>query len=364
MFDSFGLDISDGSMKYAYIKRGVFGERLVAFGESKIPSGLIVNGEIKDRAATASVIRKELFASKSLPRFVVASLPDSKTFIKLLTVNVAENDSIKEAVGRELSNHIPIPIDQLTYDFTLVDRPERAKLRRKKPSSNGLIEKPAHVRVLVGACDTRSVKEYGAMIHEAGYLPVAFEIEVQATARAILSQSDVSGDVNKATVVIDWGETQATIMFFAGGTLVFSASSEISGREVTRKIAEKLSLSVEQAEQAKLICGLDPKKCKGVVKQYLEEYISKLGAEVRHGLEYYTTHIAPQGSIVSLFLVGGGSNLKHVDLEIQRELNLDITPQYGNVFKNTPTIRNARDLPPSKRVSFATAIGLAMRSGA
>lgn len=361
MFDSFGLDISDGSLKYAYMKRGLFGDRIAAFGEARIPSGLIVNGEIKDRPALSRIIHDALATAKILPRFVVVSLPDSKTFIKLLTVTATEHESIKAAIERELSNHIPIPIDQLVYDYSFVDSAEHTKSKRKE-SSSGSLERNIQTRVLVAACDSHSVKEYGTMIREAGYHPVAFEIEVQATARAILSKSDVSNDINKATVVIDWGETQATIMFFAGGTLVFSASSNISGREVTRKIAEKLSLDIEKAEQAKLICGLDPKKCKGVVKQYLEEYIGKLGAEVRHGLEYYTTHIAPQGSVGSVFLVGGGSNLKNFDLAIEHELGINIAPQYGDVFRNVPAIRNAPDLPPSKRVSFATAVGLAMRA--
>jgi len=364
MFDFFGLDISDGSLKYAYIQRGVFGDRIAAFGESKIPQGLIVNGEIKNRSAVAAVVRKALSGANYLPKFVVASLPDSKTFMKLLNVNTSEHESIKESIEHELSNHIPIPIDQLVYDYSIVDNPSRKKRNHRVSPQNASTARETMIRVLVGACDSLSVNEYGAMIREAGYHPVAFEVEAQATARAILSNADVSRDIAKATVVIDWGETQATIMFFAGGTLVFSASSAISGREVTRKIAEKLSLDIEQAEQAKRICGLDPKKCKGIVKQYLTEYIAKLIAEVQRGLAYYTTHIAPRGNIVAVFLVGGGSNLKHLDREIERGLNLGVTPTYGDVFKNLPTIRNAHVLPPSKRVSFATAIGLAMRATA
>lgn len=362
MFDSFGLDISDSSMKYMHIKRGMFGVVIQSFGEIHIPDGVIVNGEITDKKQFASVLNDFIKTKHQLPRFAVVNLPESKTFMKLLNVEITDDNPLGSAVTKELANHVPIPTDQLVIDWSPIDKALGSKKASKKNKSADTNTASAHQRVLVAACESHVVHDYSEALREAGITPIAFEPEAQATARCVLSQSDVSRELHEATVVIDWGESQASIIFFSAGTLVFSASSEISGREVTKKIAEKLSMDIPQAEQAKRICGLNPKKCKGVVRQYLQEYIGLLANEVKKGYEFYTSHLATDAVIRSIVLVGGGSNLKDLDIELESILSVGVRPTFGNIYRNLPDIKNPNILSTDVRVSYATALGLAMRS--
>ena len=84
---AFGLDISDESFKFIQLKIRGGSAKLAAFGFGDFPKGLITDGEIKNERAAADILMAALrkpAQGKLTTRFVVCSLPEEHSFIRVL----------------------------------------------------------------------------------------------------------------------------------------------------------------------------------------------------------------------------------------------------------------------------------------
>jgi len=115
---TFGLDISDQSIKIAQIQKIRDNLQLTSFNKTSLPQGILVNGEIQNQEQLIKYIKNTINQSKTKieNNYVVACLPEVKTFIKLIKIkledkNLSDKYSIKELIKKCLPKHIPMPIE-------------------------------------------------------------------------------------------------------------------------------------------------------------------------------------------------------------------------------------------------------------
>jgi len=72
-------------------------------------------------------------------------LPETKTFIKLIEVSKTPNP-ISETIEHEIEKHIPVPINEIFYDWQIID--ERANKQR----------------ILIGVAPQNIVNQYISLI--------------------------------------------------------------------------------------------------------------------------------------------------------------------------------------------------------
>ena len=99
MAPSFGLDISDQSLKFLELIPAKNGVRVGRYGERKIPVGIIESGKIKDPKKLRDLllsIRKEVGI-----RFVRVSLPEEQVYLYKLNLEKSGLENVRE--GIELS---------------------------------------------------------------------------------------------------------------------------------------------------------------------------------------------------------------------------------------------------------------------
>ena len=189
LLNTFGLDIGDRSFKLVQLvklRRGAKQYRLVAWHEIAVPEGVLVRGEIADIEAAAEHIRKLVGSAKGKlsGKAVVASLPEPRTFIKIINVTGGTDEaSLKKAVLAEIEQNIPLPTDDIYFDWQVVDEPAPAEAA---PKAETEAAKAPPSRVLVGAAPKSLVDSYTAMLEQAGLAPIAFEIEAMALPRALV----------------------------------------------------------------------------------------------------------------------------------------------------------------------------------
>jgi Tfp pilus assembly PilM family ATPase len=119
-----GLDISDLSLKLFQLNRSGDKIKIQAVGKYNLPRGLIEDGEIKNKAevlkAIDQLIDKPKFGKIS-SKEIIACLPETKTFIKLIEVDITPND-FNETIKTEIEKHIPMSIDEIYYDWQLIKK--------------------------------------------------------------------------------------------------------------------------------------------------------------------------------------------------------------------------------------------------
>ena len=362
--EAFGLDISDLSLKIIKLKkkRGVLS--LASFGETEIKPGIIRAGEIKDEKKLAEIIKeavKSVKGEKIKTKYVVASLPEEKAFLQIITLPKMSEEDLKSAVIYEAENYIPLPIDQVYLDSQIVP-----------PVYNHL----DHFDVLIAALPKKTIDPYLSCLKSAGLKPGALEIESLAIGRALIKNELTTSPV----LLIDIGATRTSFIIFSGHALRFTSSIPVSSGNFTEIISKALGIDLAEAEKLKIKYGLEEKieikikgekiekeKEKGKIFEALVPALVDLIQQIKRYLDYYQTHafhehLPPNGKGVSkILLCGGGANLK--GLTDFLSLQLKIPTELGNPWINIlpEPQKEVRELPFEESLKYTTALGLALR---
>ncbi len=351
--DAFGLDLSDLSCKIAKLKKTSRGAELVSFGDFAIPQGLIEQGEIKKEDELVKTIKTALLkvqGQKLATPYVVASLPEEKAFLQVIQLPPMKKEEVRSAVNFEIENYIPYSPETVYIDSKIVP-----------PIKNHL----NHIDVLLAALPRKTVDSYVSLMSKAGLIPVVFEIESLASARALIPQ-EVS---QFPMLLVDLGATRTSFIVFAGFSLRFTASIAISSLQMSLAIAKTMNVDPPKAEELKMRYGLQDRET-NEGKQVFEALVPPLvdlKEQIKKYADYYEVHAAHQHlsvqerKIKKILLTGGGANLKGLAGFLEKELITEVV--LGNPWVNIspqPFLK-LPPLPLPLALQYSTALGLALR---
>ena len=351
--ESFGLDISDLSLKIARLrKKQKKGFTLVSVGEQEIKPGIVKDGIIKDEDALVKIIKKgisEVRGDKIRTEYVVCSLPEEKGFLEVIQMPKMEEADLKKAIRYEAENHIPLSADKVYLDSQII-----------RPAHNHT----KYVEILTVAFPKEVVNPYVSCLKEAGLQPRALELESLAIARALVENEVASYDL----LLIDMGVTKTSFIIFSGYSLRFTSSISISSEEFTKAIAGGLGVGLKEADKLKIKYGVEGKRVKG--KKVLEVLVPSLKIltdKVKKHLSFYLTHssnshLQPgRKGIEKIILSGGGANLKGLTGFLNSELKIPV--EIGNPWINIllDTRKRSSLLSDKESLRYVTALGLALR---
>ncbi|MCL5011034.1 MAG: type IV pilus assembly protein PilM [Patescibacteria group bacterium] len=290
-FDSFGLDISETSLRFAKVKRTKNVCELVSYGFCEIPPGIVRQGEIIKGDVLAGLIKDGLAkvrGKKIKSRFVVADLPEEKSFLDILTVPTVDGAALDRAVQVEAESHIPVPLNDVYFDFAKI----------------GAVSASAQ-EVLFVAVPKKTVDDCLAVLKMAGLQPVAMEPESIALNRAIFPENGSREPV----LVVDIGKNSSRAIITAGGRVRFTSNLPITSLDMTKALMKNLNLSEQPADELKIKEGLVGKN---EVREALIPVLTDLAEQIKMHLDYYRSHNMPFGAektINQIVLCGGGAEL-------------------------------------------------------
>lgn len=345
---SFGLDISDLSLKIIKLEKAREGLRLSSFGETKIPSGIIEGGEIKKVEKLTEIIKKslkEIKGKRIKTKYVISSLPEEKSFLDILQIPIMEEEEIENAVRFEAENHIPLKLDEVYFDFEKIQPISKQK---------------KYQEILIAATPKDIVDPYFKALEQAGLRPLALEIESLAIVRALIKKDALTGPL----LIIDFGETRTSFIIFSGKSLRFTSTIPISSQALTESISKNLKISPKRAEKLKQKEGLEGKK---EIFEAIIPPLTDLVEQIKIYLKYYRSH-APKNQILTngkklerILLCGGGANLKGLVgfLSSALKVKVELGNPWVNILKET--VKEVPELSFEKSLAYTSALGLALR---
>ncbi|MDD4901944.1 MAG: type IV pilus assembly protein PilM [Patescibacteria group bacterium] len=371
-----GLDISDLSIKLVQLKKTGKKIKIQALGKIDLPPGLLANGEIINQKELAKSIRKLVAHpewGKVTGREAAICLPEGKTFLKIVEIDKQSSDKNK-AVKSELEKHVPLPIDDLLFDWQIIGDSGHSNL------------------VLIGAAPKKLVNDHQELLKECRLLASVVETEPISVCRCLLSSENPAyrGAANKNSAIVDIGATDASLTFYSKNTILFSVNLPISGEAITQKIAAALEIDHAQAEKVKILYGLVNNSEETEAKKIIDDLADDLKDKCTEALAFFNHHFSAWGPIEKIILCGGGANIKDLDKLIRKEtgintirgdvlvnflgnkknffgqfnrsfgLNTDFLDEEQNKktkAKESKTIKISHDVS----LCYATAIGLALR---
>ena len=343
---SVGLDISDTSLKYiSFVPTAKKNEArtLKQWGDITIPNGIMKRGQVLDSRQLVAVLKE--FKAETGAEFVNISLPEERAY--LFETEIKRNTPLKEVRGLlefRLEENVPIPSRDVIFDYMLLpDHPEKRT-----------------IQVAVAAYAKEVVQQYYDACVEAGLLPVSFEVEAQAMARAVVPD-DVSGTV----MLVDFGKNRTGVGMVYQGVLLYTSTIDIGGEVLSHVLRKVMGEQIAEAELTTLkntqglIRGVDS----STVHDALISTIAVIKDELITRMQYW--HLRNGNSderrISSVLLCGGSANLKGLQSYLSEALGVPVIR--GNVWENTLSLDSV--VPPIDRphaFGYATAIGLALKT--
>jgi type IV pilus assembly protein PilM len=342
---SAGIDISDASIKWIALSRPGRGSRKVeAWGQERLPEGIVVSGVIRDPARLTEALRS---VRKKMPRVLAAhaALPEEVAFVFSLSAPAGfTRQQLLSLIEFEFEARVPIPPSAAVYDF------DRIPNEGSGTQEIGVVVFPREI-----------AESYAECFEKAGFSLLSLEIEARSIARAAVLE-DSPEDIS---LLADFGFKRTGFAVLKGGIPIFTSTVEIGGEAIDRALKEKMQLPQEQVQSWKNEQGLLPEG--GVKSPGLEAVsgaASALGSEVAKHFNYWDTRRNDRGERVSpvsrVILVGGSANMKGLGDYIAGRVQAKVVRP--NVWGNVCSFDEY--IPPIDRrdsLQYATAIGLSLR---
>jgi len=344
---AFGVDISDLSVKIAFLRKYKREIKLESFGRKEIPQGIVREGKIQKKNELSKIIKeavREVRGKKLKTKYVISSLPEQHAFVRIIQLPKMKLIEAKEAVKWETEANIPMSIDEVYMDWQIV-----------KPIGN-------HLDILINAVPKNLVNDYAEVLEGAGLKPMVLEVESMATIRSLIKE-EVS---QKPVFIIDLGATRTSFIIFSGQAARFTTSVSISNQQMIGAIAEGLGITRKKAWELKVKLGLGGDKKDNKILSILFPILNNLGREIEKHITFYQEHTAPHkrgsaGEISKIILCGGGANLAGLPRFLSERLKIPVV--CGNPWVNIlkPPIKEIPELSYRESLTYATALGLALR---
>lgn len=340
--EAVGVDISDHAIKFVEFRQRDGVRELGLFGERPLPEGVIVAGELIKQ----DELVRQLKTLKNETGFslVRSSLTESRGYLFQTTLkNVAPGEA-RAAIDFQLEEHVPIARAEAVFDAEPI----------RQGSGGGDLD------FVVTVFPEKIVAPYLAAFKSAGLFLLSLELEAQAIARAVIPEKDP-----KTSMVVDLGETHTGVSVVSEGVVHYTSTIDIAGRSLTAALSKNFSISSEGAERMKREKGFSRTKEDEEAFNALMTTVSALSDEINRRLLYWDTHFKEHcgsSKIEQAYLCGGNANI--LGLVNYFAANMSVPVSIGNVWTNAFSLDTY--VPPLDAVQsrrFATAVGLALRSG-
>jgi len=336
---SFGLDISDESIKFVELVRIKNNIKVNLYGEKKISPGIIESGKIKDSQKLEQIL-VSLREEKGIKN-VHVSLPEEQVYLFNLKLEKAGLENIREGIELSLEEYIPISAQDAIFDYELLSENEQ------------------NLKLQVVAISKNVIDEYLSVLKNSKIIARSFELEAQSILRAVVAKNDL-----ETYMIVDFGKTRTGIFIISQGIVIFTSTLDMGGIMLSQMIAKDLKISFEEADKKKEEFGLNRNAQNTEVFSVILNGVSILRDEIVKHFLYWHTHKDEEGkdrpSIKKVILCGGDANL--IGLTEYLSVSLKTKVVLANVWVNILNIEKIiPDINFNQSLTFTTALGLALR---
>jgi type IV pilus assembly protein PilM len=245
-----------------------------------------------EKIAVADQIKEMVKASGIKGKQVIASIPESLVYSRVMQFPVMSTPELATAIKWELDQSVPFPPNEVETSWIVLEKPNKIRGDEK-------------ISVYVVAVPSPVSEAYVQLLELIELEPLRLENEIPALIRAffpVLSNESPS-------IVVDIGASGTGLMMVGKEKIFSNYYLPFGGAVMTKLVADAFSLPLEQAESYKRTYGMVKDQLEGKMFAVLKPAIDNLSGEIRKMVVAYQNE--HKGSSVSrVILTGGGSYLQ------------------------------------------------------
>ncbi len=309
-----GLEISSTAVRMAKVSTSGSEHRLLAFAETALPPGTVVDGAIVERQAVQNAIARCLAARGMRDRFerqlpVHLSIAGLRAITREIEMADVPDSELDDAVQLQALDIIPFPVEK-----TLISA------RRLETVDGDAGQIGSHqIRVLLAAAHRDLVEPFVEVAAEAGLNPASVDLSSSALVRALADTESTNGP----EVLISIGADLTTVVVQERGRPLFVRTIAEGGNTVTRAIATALDVPFVDAENLKRYVGRAERHTPAAAIAAARDGSAKILGEIRSSIDYYNA-LPSSMPLRRVLLTGGGSRLSGVAERLQQLVQIPV----------------------------------------
>jgi len=339
-----GLDISDQAIRFIEFSKSKNGLIPTAFGEEKLPPGVIVSGEINKKDELIKILSS--LKRKYGLNFVKASLPEEKAYFFKTEIPKVGGDEIRQSIEFRLEENVPVQAGEVLFDYSLISEDHK---------------KSDHLDVIVSVIPKLVAESYAEALEKSGLTAVSFEVESKAIARSAVKKGS-KGSV----MIINIRDRVTVVTLVRDGTVRFTSTFSMGGNLITEALRKNFSVSLEEAKKIK------NEKLYGESKESVAIFFSLAGivSVIKDEIsKFYAYWLAKNdssgesgGKISKIILCGKDAAIAGLKEYLSQNLKIEV--ETADVWANTFSLSDRLpEIDFLESLNFAVAIGLAMPQG-
>jgi len=339
----FGLDLGDSSIKVFQLEKKGDIDQIRSFGFSEISPGCIENGRIIDPEKLEKIISKTISSAgpkKINTKNVICSIPESKVFLRTVSIPLIKEEEAAEAVKWEIESGIPLEIDKMYFDWQFL----------------GITD--GKQEVLTVAVSREVVDDIVSVLEACGLSVRGLEMESICACRSLVPEKAKE----KTYLIVDIGTLKTSFIIVQGGVPCFTSSIPFSSNGIDDLISSQTGASREESEKIKVTQGIEHlfQGKDNPVFNLVRPLLENLSTEIERTIDFYrTTFPSAHPEIEKIIISGGTSNLKGLVPYLATNLSYEVV--LGDPWVNLNLGKNLPIISRTDSVRYAIAIGLAMR---
>lgn len=372
-----GADVGAGGIKLVELQNEKGRARLLTYGFTERPVDAEPSLLVDTPKETGELLKKVVQKARISTTKTVVGLPISAVFSAIVTVAKGNDKEIAEAVRNQARKLIPVPLEQMITDHTVIgagkdSKPASAtaatpaagdkqgdKAAAKPADGSAKKDAAKTVQVLLTGAAKATVQKYVNTFKVAGLELVSMETEAFALIRSLI------GKDRATTMIVDMGAIRTNIVIVENGIPYVARSLDMGGATLTKAISKSLSMDLKSAEQMKCdiksIASVYPGE--GLPRMF-ETAIAPMITELRYSMNLYLgqAEAAPGGApkqVEKIILTGGSAALPSLAPYFAKQLG--IKAYVGDPWARVVAPEGLRPVLDEIGPRFAVSLGLAMR---
>jgi type IV pilus assembly protein PilM len=352
-----GIDIGTSSIKIVELSKRGETVKLEKYGEIYSEAvferpfrtfdkdTLLLSGRDISRAIAAIIKESKISEKKA-----VFSIPDFSSFFTTFDLPSMSDEEIPQAVLFEARHHIPLPLSEVTIDWSIIKR-------------EPVDQKRVRLKILLVAVPNEVINQYQQIAVLSNLKLAALEAEVFGLIRALIR------DEEKTVLILDIGAQSSTLNIIDQNILKSSYSFDVSANEMIQILAKTFNIDFQTAEDMVKLYGItsadkidkdlkfpasvNPQKIKEVLTPFADLMIIEINRMSQSFLQ------SDQKEVGKIILAGGTALLPGLKEYFANSLQKEV--EIANPFVDIiypPLLEQAlRELGPS----YVVAIGMSLR---
>ncbi len=334
-----GIDIGSASVKVVEIEETEKALQLRTYGELQLGpydgkalgEAVLLQNQKRIEAVVDVMREAEVHTSHG-----ALAMPLSSSFMTVVPVVLGADEDIENRIPVEARKYVPLPLTDVTLDWTELPPIGQENEKIKE--------------VMLAAIENRALAEYQQLLSGVRMTGEPAEIEAFSLVRALWKRSDTT------LAIIDIGASTSKLYIVRGGMLERLHRVASGGALITKRLAELLQISFEDAENLKRASTQSDEHQREVYQAMVSAVEGPL-LEFKRIINQYEARI---GSPIGRVAFSGGVAASAQFLSYGRD-TIGLPAEIGNPFDKVAYPAFMEDTLSNIAPTFAVSFGAALR---